>query len=850
MRNSPIGMIAFLVAFISFSALSPIETTDAAEILSALDNNGSAVSISTANNTIDLSLSADTAGAVRTASDVVTVTAGSSGYQLYISTIGANNALVRDGTTGTNANDIIPASTVTSISSPAVLTNNTWGFAVPARNATSGSGSEDVVANGFGEASTYPTGDNSVATSKFIAIPAKGDDLLVAKRSSATPSSGNPTNFYYGVRATTAKPSGLYKATVTYTAIGDSITNNLASVTPERTNKLTGGELITISTPSTTALSSLGTITALVGGEPCLNPTATKNDSYVNVTCSAPALATGWHEVSVNFATAGETYIVNPGIEYYANEPTLTMQGFTSDQCGNLAVGSTITLTDTRDNNTYTVAKLPDNNCWMSQNLRLGNNADNTATRAVTLTSADTDIADSSYTFSLATSDIQTSGTDDWSTNYDTKHAYSYINSDSISVENKRLYGTLYNWYTATAGTGTQNGVIGGADAPSSICPKGWKLPPNTGNGSYNDLTSAAGITNSSDGSTRIRSVPYSFLFSGGYLKGEGSQGVYGNFWSRTSYFNNNDAAHYMDIYSDYVIPQNAGPKYYGLAVRCYFAPAMQDFTTTICNNLNTAKTITLTDTRDLNTYTAAKLPDGNCWMTSNLRLGNNSSNTTLQAFSLTAADSDITDGSTFALATSDMQTSGTDNWSSNYDSKHLYSFIAKTTNDGDIYTEDNKRLYGNLYNWYTATAGTGTQNGVTGGADAPMSICPSAGDSSSRWRLPPNSGNGSYVNLFQIPASNGGLGMTADSGSAGATNKVYTEAMQAAPYSFVLSGGYSSGLDRQGYLSSYWLRTSGSSNNNYATGFDFFSDGIFALRRDNGGKYTGRAVRCVMTTS
>ena len=303
MRNSPIGMIAFLVAFISFSALSPIETTDAAEILSALDNNGSAVSISTANNTIDLSLSADTAGAVRTASDVVTVTAGSSGYQLYISTIGANNALVRDGTTGTNANDIIPASTVTSISSPAVLTNNTWGFAVPARNATSGSGSEDVVANGFGEASTYPTGDNSVATSKFIAIPAKGDDLLVAKRSSATPSSGNPTNFYYGVRATTAKPSGLYKATVTYTAIGDSITNNLASVTPERTNKLTGGELITISTPSTTALSSLGTITALVGGEPCLNPTATKNDSYVNVTCSAPALATGWHEVSVNFAT-------------------------------------------------------------------------------------------------------------------------------------------------------------------------------------------------------------------------------------------------------------------------------------------------------------------------------------------------------------------------------------------------------------------------------------------------------------------------------------------------------------------------------------------------------------------
>ena len=56
-----------------------------------------------------------------------------------------------------------------------------------------------------------------------------------------------------------------------------------------------------------------------------------------------------------------------------------TMQGF-GDYCknmvqdnGNNGSNISITLRDTRDNNTYTVAKLKDGNCWMTQNLRFKN---------------------------------------------------------------------------------------------------------------------------------------------------------------------------------------------------------------------------------------------------------------------------------------------------------------------------------------------------------------------------------------------------------------------------------------------------------------------------------------------
>lgn len=63
-----------------------------------------------------------------------------------------------------------------------------------------------------------------------------------------------------------------------------------------------------------------------------------------------------------------------------------TMQEMTADICNRAAVGDTTRLVDIRDNNTYAIAKLPDNNCWMTQNLQLSGGTE--------LTLEDSNVAD------------------------------------------------------------------------------------------------------------------------------------------------------------------------------------------------------------------------------------------------------------------------------------------------------------------------------------------------------------------------------------------------------------------------------------------------------------------------
>ena len=63
-----------------------------------------------------------------------------------------------------------------------------------------------------------------------------------------------------------------------------------------------------------------------------------------------------------------------------------TMQDF-GDYCNQMETDQVLTLKDARDNNNYTVAKLKDGQCWMTQNLKLGNN------QPITLTPEGTDTA-------------------------------------------------------------------------------------------------------------------------------------------------------------------------------------------------------------------------------------------------------------------------------------------------------------------------------------------------------------------------------------------------------------------------------------------------------------------------
>ncbi len=114
--------------------------------------------------------------------------------------------------------------------------------------------------------------------------------------------------------------------------------------------------------------------------------------------------------------------IANPTVATSMNEVSY-MQAMTSEICKNTAEGFTKQLIDTRDGRKYWVAKMKDENCWMTQNLALDISESG-------LSSLDTDIAQSwnqsaahyppqrtnQYILTGANnSEITNSGTNSWS---------------------------------------------------------------------------------------------------------------------------------------------------------------------------------------------------------------------------------------------------------------------------------------------------------------------------------------------------------------------------------------------------------------------------------------------------
>ena len=340
----------------------------------------------------------------------------------------------------------------------------------------------------------------------------------------------------------------------------------------------------------------------------------------------------------------------------------------------------TVTLTDTRDNNTYTVSKLADGKCWMTQNLRIINK---------TITPTDSNVT-TNYT--IPASSI--SGFN----SLDTSNAY--VDSD----------GGFYTWYTATAGTGTQDLDTQGQNTTASICPKGWRLPTGGDSGEFKTLY------NNYNSSSVLRSNPVNFTLSGlAYHSSRRNQGSLGRYWSSTIYSGYD--AYYLHLNTSNVNSADLISRDLGFSVRCIAEDKlsldnisnMQDMTPEVCVNTKEHQVATLKDVRDGNTYTVAKLKDGKCWMTQNLRIINKT---------ITPADSDVTSNYTIPASS-------------------LSGFNAYDTSNAYVDSDSG------FYNWYTATAGTGTTSLTIQGKNATASICPKG------WRLPTGGNGGEFKALY-----------------------------------------------------------------------------------------------------
>ena len=336
--------------------------------------------------------------------------------------------------------------------------------------------------------------------------------------------------------------------------------------------------------------------------------------------------------------TAGQYTGSNPGLSLYAvwipsagsfqdvGKTTTVCNGLTvASVSGNRTLASVSALTDTRDNQTYAIAKLADGNCWMIENLRLDNTAQLTTlntnnplndgtnvtlkhnytdTQAYNTLSATSNVAYNAHTAPDGWCTANSAACDDQSRlrTDNTANRVSYASGATMSTSASLYsYGNYYNWYSATAGRGTYGFSTNNNSTAGDLCPTNWRLPQGGNktrivsnddnefwnlivdalNGGTNPANYASSTTPYYDGATEagpvdalIRTWPNNFIHSG-YVNGASlnNRGSIGYYWSSTAY--SSSGAYLLYFYSTYVSPgTNNDGKYYGWTIRCMVSPS------------------------------------------------------------------------------------------------------------------------------------------------------------------------------------------------------------------------------------------------------------------------------------
>ena len=245
-----------------------------------------------------------------------------------------------------------------------------------------------------------------------------------------------------------------------------------------------------------------------------------------------------------------------------------TMQNWQS--CSTLPQNAITALTDSRDNNTYAVAKLADNQCWIIENMRLDDTVDSQTMSA----------GSDSLGYGFTTLPLS-------SNNWVSDNTLAQFNDSNLTNDNNYSYGGYYSWPAAVASSASY--VSGTETTDTSICPLGWRLP--TGGmaitGSDNDFyiliktltneepnrgQTGHGYYEGFDYSNSIRKYPNNFVYSGYWDSGNNtatSRDTSGFLWTATTYGNGINA-YYFYLSQTRVRPgDDYIGKYHGNSFRC-----------------------------------------------------------------------------------------------------------------------------------------------------------------------------------------------------------------------------------------------------------------------------------------
>ena len=544
--------------------------------------------------------------------DVGVETNVAGGAKLYLAMGSNSNSLHLNGNTAQSSPVIAAVADGTGVNNFAM---NTWGYST-----------DDQTYSAVPTAAGDP------------ALLATVDGETVGSTSGSVISASVPV--YYAAKVDTSIPAGSYSNRVTYSAVVDGGIITSATLTKieidgaEVENMQTKSEN-TLEITTNLMTNTYGTprvyleTTDPSGYQECGSVVVGRNESgYMTITCKvAPTQAAtsvtlhivpkgssddrfcadGTYQPDTSDCEAGDwkwgSFTIT-GLSI--TEPLASMQEMTPKLCASWNEGYTTRMVDSRDDKVYWVAKLADGNCWMTQNLDLDLNGR-------TLTPADSDVSSNwVYNGGWYTSAQDGSSTDPtvqawdmgdyvWKTPTSTSYCSPGTNlsesgctsywqstsgmtamteprTDAVSVEGNTydahyLAGNYYSWEAATAGSGSS---LASGDAPSSICPAGWRLPLssftyNNTSGSFYYLLNQYGFTSSTgSGTNSITTAPLYFVRSGYVNPGTSyltDAGRYGYYWSGRA--SSSSFAYYLHLNSSSVSPSSSSTRYNGRSVRC-----------------------------------------------------------------------------------------------------------------------------------------------------------------------------------------------------------------------------------------------------------------------------------------
>ncbi len=292
---------------------------------------------------------------------------------------------------------------------------------------------------------------------------------------------------------------------------------------------------------------------------------------------------------------------VEPGTNYFIMQEVANWKNDLDEE-------ESVQAIDIRDGKIYWATKLKDGHIWMTQNLDFDIDTTRTYTHNDTDLGWDPNSFDSNATWKPDTTNgrynLPVDGTSvpGWSN----KNSYPYSadpgdvyyytsNSEADDIKYTSLSnctsaghtageckhyhaGNYYNWTTAIASNNSSSLTTQYANAPNSICPKGWRLPIATnanqsvyefGELLYQQgiITTKTSTSYTENGFNNIRKAPLWLARSGYVFSGTLYPGSNGRYWSSTV-INGSDAYDFSFTAST-VIPTSSNLKNRGWLVRC-----------------------------------------------------------------------------------------------------------------------------------------------------------------------------------------------------------------------------------------------------------------------------------------